>query len=457
MSEQTKAMTRIEGLVDENSFVEIGSYVTARATDFSLSEKKEKGDGVVCGYATIDGKLVFVYSQDASVLGGSLGEMHAKKIIKLYEMAMKMGAPVIGMIDCAGVRLEEAADGLFAFGELFKAQTLASGIVPQIQAIFGKCGGGMALSAGTADFVFMEEKDGALFVNAPNTLDGNYKEKLDTASAAYQAENTGLVDGTGSADDILNEIRQLITLLPSNNLESAVQDGTDDLNRLTGQLEGSTDVREIISVTADNGLFAETKKAYGKDVVTGFIRLDGVTVGVVGNAEEKLTSAGCEKAAGFVTFCDAFEIPILTFTGVAGFASELEEEKRMAKAAAAMTYAFANATTPKINVIFSDSYGSAYTAMNSKSLGCDIVYALEDVKTGLMDAAMAAKILAGASGDVAEIRAAFEEKQTAEASARRGYVDEIITASDLRKQILIALEMLFNKREDVPYKKHAAK
>ena len=161
MSEQTKAMTRIEGLVDENSFVEIGSYVTARATDFSLSEKKEKGDGVVCGYATVDGKLVFVYSQDASVLGGSLGEMHAKKIIKLYEMAMKMGAPVVGMIDCSGVRLEEAGDGLFAFGELFKAQTLASGIVPQIQAIFGKCGGGMALSAGVADFVDMEEKGGA--------------------------------------------------------------------------------------------------------------------------------------------------------------------------------------------------------------------------------------------------------------------------------------------------------
>ena len=457
MSEQTKAMTRIEGLVDESSFVEIGAYVTARETDFSLSEKTEKGDGVVTGYATVDGRLVFVYSQDSAVLGGSLGEMHAKKIVRLYEMAMKMGAPVIGLIDCAGVRLEEAADGLYAFGELFKVQAKASGIVPEIQAVFGKCGGGMALSAGIADFVFMEEKNGSLFVNAPNTLDGNYKEKVNTASAAYQAESTGLVDLAGSEDEILTAIRALIAVLPSNNEEPAVSETTDDLNRLTGQLEGVTDAKEIISVIGDNGLFVETKKEFAKDAVTGFIRLDGVTVGVAASAEEKLTAAGCEKIGSFVTFCDAFEIPVLTLTGVTGFAAEIDEEKTMAKAASLMTYAFTNATVPKINVIFKDSYGSAYTALNSKSLGADIVYALEGVKIGLMDAAMAAKILAKDAASLNEVKAAFDEKQTAEASARRGYVDEIVTASTLRKNVLLALEMLFNKREDVPYKKHSAK
>ncbi|MBR0086507.1 MAG: carboxyl transferase [Lachnospiraceae bacterium] len=457
MSEQTKALARIEGLADEGSFVEIGAYVTARETDFSLSEKKEAGDGVVTGYATIERKLVFVYSQDAAVLGGSLGEMHAKKIIRLYEMAMKMGAPIIGLIDCAGVRLEESTDGLYAFGELFKVQAKASGIVPEIQIVFGKCGGGMALSAGVADFVFMEEKNAALFVNAPNTLDGNYKEKINTASAAYQAANTGLVDGAGTEDEVLEAVRSLVAILPSNNEEPAVQETQDDLNRLTGQLEGVKDVKEIISVVADYGQFVEVKKEYGKDVTAGFIRLDGITVGVVGNAEEKISAAGCEKTAAFVTFCDAFEIPVLTLTGVTGFASEIEEEKNMAKAASLMTYAFANTTVPRIGVVVADSYGSAYTAMNSKAIGCDIVYALEGVKIGLMDAGMAAKILAKDAKDIPEVRAAFDEKQTAEASARRGYIDEIVSASTLRKNILIALEMLFNKREEAPYKKHAAK
>lgn len=457
MSEQTKAMTRIEGLVDENSFVEIGAYVTARETDFSLSEKTEKGDGVVTGYATVEGKLVFVYSQDSSVLGGSLGEMHAKKIIRLYEMAMKTGAPVIGLIDCSGVRLEEATDGLYAFGELFRIQAKASGMIPEIQAIFGKCGGGMALSAGLADFVFMEDKEAALFVNAPNTLDGNYKEKLNTASAAFQAENTGLVDMTGSADEILEAMRALIAVLPSNNEDPAVQDSLDDLNRLTGQLEGCKDVKEIASVIADNGIFVETKKEFAKDVVTGFVRLDGITAGIIGNAEEKITSSGCSKVSAFVTFCDAFEIPVITLTAVKGFAAEIEEEKAMAKEAALMTYAFANATVPKINVIIGDSYGTAYTAMNAKAVGADIVYAVEDAKIGVMDADMAAKILARDQAELASVKAAFEKKQNAEASAKRGYIDEIVEAQNLRKNILLALEMLYNKREDMPLKKHSAK
>ena len=453
-NELTKAKARIAALADEGSFVELGARVKARSTDFAASCDAE-GDGVVTGYATVAGKLVYIYSQEPSVYGGSLGEMHAEKIAKLYDLAMKMGAPVIALVDCSGVRLEESTDALNGFGKLFLSQAKASGLVPQITAVYGRCGGGMAISAGLSDFVFMEAKNAQLFVNAPNTLDGNYVEKCDTAKAEYQAKNSGIVDCIGSEDEIAAGIRALVSILPSNNEEAAVEDGQDDLNRMTAELEGVTDAKAIISSVADSYVFVETKKEYAKDIVTGFIRLDGVTTGVLANAEEKLSPEGLKKAASFVNFCDAFEIPVVSFTSADGFTATVAAEKDLAKAASDLVYAFANATVPKISVITGDTYASAYTIMNSKAIGADIVYAVEDARVGIMEASSAAKIIGGE--DLSEVAGKFDEKQTALAAAGRGYVDELISMSTLRKNILIALEMLFNKRGDEPFKKHGSR
>ncbi|MCI7262905.1 MAG: carboxyl transferase, partial [Clostridiaceae bacterium] len=213
---QSAASLRIASLLDDNSFVEIGGKVTARATDFNLSEKETPSDGVISGYGVIDGYLVFVYSQDASVLGGTIGEMHAKKIARLYDFAMKTGAPVIGLIDCAGIRLQEATDALNALGEIYQKQAAASGVIPQITAVFGTCGGGLAIVPGMTDFTFMEEKKAKVFVNSPNALEGNEVSKCDTAGADYQSKETGLIDYVGTQEDILSQIRMLVSLLPSN-------------------------------------------------------------------------------------------------------------------------------------------------------------------------------------------------------------------------------------------------
>lgn len=238
---QSLAGTRITSLLDANSFVEIGQSVTARNTDFNMTEKKAPSDGVITGYGVIDGNLVYVYSQDVSVLNGTVGEMHAKKITRLYDMAMKTGAPVIGLIDCAGLRLQEATDALEAFGEIYMKQTLASGLIPQITGIFGTCGGGMALVPALTDFTFVEEKKGKLFVNTPNALAGNNISKCDTSAAKFQSEETGLVDGIGTEDEILGKIRELVTYLPSNCEDTdSYMECTDDLNRVCEDIENCT-------------------------------------------------------------------------------------------------------------------------------------------------------------------------------------------------------------------------
>jgi len=453
MNDSSNAKNRILSLVDEGSFIEIGASVCARATDFDLDKKNAAGDGVITGYGTMDGKLVYIYSQDKAVLGGALGEMHAKKILRMYDMAMKMGAPVIGLIDSCGMRLEESVDALEGFGLLYEAQAKASGMVPEIQVIYGQCGGALALSAGLADFVYMVDGS-ALFVNAPNTLEGNSKEKCDTASGKFMSENSGIVDFAGTEEDVVAQVRELVAMLPANNIETAVKDTDDDLNRLTADLEGVTDIRSIASVIADNFKFVETKKEYGKSFVTGLLTLDGVTVGIVGNQEEYLEADGLKKAASFVNFCDAFDLPIVSFTNALGFEASIANEKNVAKAASELLYAFANATVPKINVILKKAYASAYIMMNSKASGADFVYAVEDAKIGIMDANMAAKII---GGDLEETAKAFDEKQTVEASLKRGYVDAEIQMTSLRKNVLVALEMLFNKRVDEPFKKHGTK
>ena len=456
---QSPAGRRIAELLDGNSFVEIGGQVTARSTDFNLQEMNTPSDGVITGYGVIDGNLVYVYSQDVSVLNGTLGEMHAKKIVRLYEMAGKMGAPVIGLIDCAGIRLQEGVDALNAFGEIYLQQTLASGVVPQITAVFGSCGGGLSVVPGLSDFTFMEEKDAKLFVNAPNTVAGNRKEKCDSASAKFQAEEAGTVDMVGSESDILAQIRRLVTWLPANNEDDASYDEcVDDLNRSCAELQGvQYSAPFILSTISDGKEFFETKADYARDMVTGFIRLNGVTVGAVANGEQEMSARGAQKAADFVNFCDAFNIPVLTVTNVKGYKASLCSERNLAKAAARLTYAFANATVPKVNVIAGEAFGSAYVTMNSKGLGADLVFAWKDAKIGMMDARMAAKVMyadadAQTQSEKAKEYAALQD--SVEAAARRGYVDAVIDAADTRKQVIGAFEMLFTKREGRPDKKH---
>lgn len=470
---ENSASRRIAMLLDEGSFVEIGGAVTARSTDFNLQTKDTPADGVITGYGVIDGSLVYVYSQDATVLKGSVGEMHAKKIANIYDMAMKMGAPVIGLVDCAGLRLQEATDALEAFGSLYFKQSMASGVIPQITGIFGMCGGGLAVVPGLTDFTFMESKEGKLFVNSPNALEGNIASKCDTSSAEYQSKTAGLVDGIGDEADILGQIRVLISMIPANNEDDlSYSECLDDLNRVcTDIVNAAEDTGIALAAISDSNVFFETKKEYAKDMVTGFIRLNGMTVGAVanrskvydaeGNVAEEFDKAlsvdGCKKAIDFVNFCDAFSIPVLTLTNVTGFTATIESEKNMARAVARLTYTFANATVPKVNVIVGKAYGSAYVAMNSKSIGADMVYAWPTAEIGMMDASLAAKIMyADADADTLKEKAAeYKELQSSPVSAaRRGYVDAIIEPADTRKYVIGAFEMLFTKREDRPAKKH---
>ena len=338
--------------------------------------------------------------------------------------------------------------------------------------IIGGGPAGLAAAAALSDFTFMAE-NGKLFVNSPNTIPGNTTDKCDTASAKFQSEESGIVDGVGSEEEILGEIRSLVAILPANNEDNdAYDECTDDLNRVCADLENAAeDAALALSMISDNGVFIETKKAYAKDMVTGFIRLNGMTVGVVANRskvynaeaeveaefDSVLTVDGCKKATDFVNFCDAFNIPVVTLTNVTGFEASKCSEKSLAREAAKLTYAFANATVPKVNLIIGKAYGSAYVTMNSKSIGADMVYAWPTAEIGMMDSTLAAKIMY-ADSDAETINAKASEYREIQSSpisaARRGYVDTIIEPADTRKYLIGAFEMLFTKREDRPAKKH---
>ncbi len=475
-SNDSLAMQRILKLVDENSFMEIGSLVTARNTDFNLADNATPSDGVITGHGLVDGNLVFVYSQDAAVLNGTIGEMHAKKIAAVYDMAMKMGAPVVGLIDCAGVRLQESVDALEGMGTIYAKEVEASGVIPQISAVFGNCGGGLSVVPALSDFAFIEESKGRMFLNSPNAIDGNRVDKCDTAAAKFQSEENGCIDAVGSEDDILGQIRELIGMLPLNNEgDIYTTDCEDDLNRVCENLDTMKgDPRFVLSEISDGHTFFETKKDYAKNMVTGFVKLNGMTVGAVANCTEvydeegkkvesfdaALSARGCNKAAEFVSFCDAFEIPVLTLTNVSGFKACMCSEKNLAKALARMTAAFAQATCPKVNLITGEAYGSAYVAMNSKSVGADFVYAWTGAKIGTMNAESAAKIMyADASAKVlAEKAKEYENLQSSVLSAaRRGYVDLILEPADTRKYLVDAFELLYTKCAGAPDKKHGTK
>lgn len=466
------AKDRIASLVDENSFVELGAGITKRSTDFNMQEKSVPADGVITGYGLIQNNPVYVYSQDASALNGTIGEMHAKKIAHIYELAMKTGVPVIGLIDCAGMRLQESTDALAGFGQIYKMKAKASGVIPQISAIFGNCGGGVAVMAAMSDFTFMEQNNGKLFVNSPNTLEGNYTDKLDTASADFQ-KTASVVDVICDGEaNVFENVRNLVSILPENNNEiGGMEECLDDLNRLVPDFAAEVkDPAAALEDLGDNNFFLELKKDFAKEMVTGFISLDGMTVGCVANRtavygedgseqesfEARLTSDGCDKAASFIKTCDAFNIPVLTLTNVEGFATTVEEEKTIASKAAALTAAFAEADVPKVNLITGNAYGSAYITMNSKHIGADMVFALPDAKIGMMDAQVAAKIMYAddKDADLAARAAEFAAQSGTEAAAARGYIDSIISPEAARKQLIFAFELLFTKSEYPIGKKH---
>ena len=471
-SNTMSAKDRIASLVDENSFVELGAGITKRSTDFNMQEKSVPADGVITGYGLIQNNPVYVYSQDASALNGTIGEMHAKKIAHIYELAMKTGVPVIGLIDCAGMRLQESTDALAGFGQIYKMKAKASGVIPQISAIFGNCGGGVAVMAAMSDFTFMEQNNGKLFVNSPNTLEGNYTDKLDTASADFQ-KSASVVDMICDGEaEVFENVRNLVSILPENNNEiGGMEECLDDLNRLVPDFAAEIkDPAAALEDLGDNNFFLELKKDFAKEMVTGFISLDGMTVGCVANRtavygedgseqesfEARLTSDGCDKAASFLKTCDAFNIPVLTLTNVEGFATTVEEEKTIASKAAALTAAFAEADVPKVNLITGNAYGSAYITMNSKHIGADMVFALPDAKIGMMDAQVAAKIMYAddKDADLSAKAAEFAAQSGTEAAAARGYIDSIISPEAARKQLIFAFELLFTKSEYPIGKKH---
>lgn len=460
MSETQKAAgRRITSLLDANSFVEIGGGVTARSTDFNLSAKAAPSDGVITGYGTVDGRVVYVYSQDAAVLNGTIGEMHARKIAHIYRLARKTGAPVVAMIDCGGLRLEEASDALNALGGIYRQQVLSSGVVPLLTAVYGSCGGGLTILPAISDFTFMETA-GKFFVNSPDSIEGSNADLLDNTTAQFRMKK-GQADFAGTEEEMAASMRELLSFLPQNNEDEGLAENCgDDLNRSTaGLLSTIGDSAETLKLISDGGQFFEVKPGHADSMVTGFIRLNGYTVGAVANRGESDTicAMGALKAASFIKFCDAFNIPLLTLANAARIRATVKTEESFPQAGAALAYAYANATVPKVTVVTGKAYGTPYILMGSKSLGADMVFAYSTSEIGTMDAASAAKILAeGASSDkLKETADAYTAlQQSAHSAAARGYVDSIIDDADTRKYVIGAFEMLYTKREYRPDKKH---
>ena len=432
----TTAHKRIASILDEGSFVEIGAYVTARDAASDPSEEAY-GDGVVTGYGTIGGCLMYVYAQNPDYAGGSLGEMHAAKIAKIYDLAMDMGAPVLALLDCAGVRLSEGIDSLQSFGTLFRNQSRACGTVPQITVVYGNCGGGLAVSAAMSDFVFMAE-GAKLFLTSPNAVKGNYEGKCDTAAAKFQSEKVGVCDAVGSEAEIAKEVKELVAMLPENYLDDfSATENADSLNRSVAGID-KADKAEMIRMIADDGKFFEVKKDYGKEVVAGLIRIGGNTVGVVANADGKLGYLGARKAEKLISFCDSFGIPVLTLADVDGFWTCEENERNLSVRLAELIDAYSAASVPMVTVVTGHAYGTAGIAMGSKSLGTDVVYAWKSAKVGLMDESL-----------LKDIDESFDKsKNTALYSAKRGYVDDIIDPAETRQRVAAALEMLYTKAFD---------
>ncbi|MEG1880403.1 MAG: carboxyl transferase domain-containing protein, partial [Oscillospiraceae bacterium] len=426
-------------------------------------------------------RLVYAYAQDFTVIGGSLGEMHAAKICKVMDMAVKMGAPIVGINDSGGARIQEGLDSLKGFGDIFYRNTLASGVIPQISIILGPCAGGAVYSPAICDFIFMVDKTSQMFITGPSVVKSVTGEDV-TFEELGGAETHTTKSGVAGVmckneEECFTQVKDLLSYLPSNNLEIAADLGCDDdLNRLSETLTNvvpedankAYDIKDVISEVVDNGGFFEVFKNFAQNIVTGFARMNGQTVGIIANQPKfKAGSLDCDssdKGARFVRFCDGFNIPLITFTDVPGYLPGVSEEHNgVIRHGAKLLYAFSEATVPKINVIVRKAYGGAYIAMNSKHLGADMVFAWPTAEIAVMGPAGAANIIfkrdIASSSDPINARkekiAEYTEKfANPYVAASRGYVDDVIEPDSTRPRIISALEMLMSKRETRPSKKH---
>ncbi len=475
------ARERINLLLDEDSFIEIDAFVKHRCTNFEMRDAEAASDGVVTGYGTVDGRLVFVYAQDFTVLGGSLGEMHAAKINKVQDMALKMGAPIVGINDSGGARIQEGVDALSGYGKIFYRNTISSGVIPQISAIMGPSAGGAVYSPALTDFIFMVEKTSQMFITGPQVIKSVTGE--DVSQEELGGANThNSISGVAHFKDntekeSIERIRTLLSYLPSNNLEAPpVYEVTDDINRVEETLNELVpvnpnkpyDMKEIIKLLADNGELFEIQEYFAQNIITGFIRLNGKTIGVVANQPKVL--AGCldinasDKAGRFIRTCDAFNIPLLNLVDVPGFLPGTDQEYGgIIRHGAKMLYAYSEATVPKVTLIVRKAYGGAYLAMCSKDLGADQVFAWPNAEIAVMGPDGAANIIfkhdiADSDDPIATRKEKIEEYRDTVANpyiaAERGFVDDVIVPSITRPRIISAFDMLESKRESNPAKKH---
>ncbi len=475
------ARERIKLLFDEGSFVEMDTFVSHRCTNFGMENVEAPGDGVVTGYGTIDGRLVFAFAQDFTVLGGSLGEYHAEKIVKVQNMALKMGAPIIGLNDSGGARIQEGVTSLSGFGKIFYNNTIASGVIPQIAVIMGPCAGGAVYSPAIMDYVFMVDKTSQMFITGPQVIKTVTGEEISAEKlGGAMAHNSisGVAHFIGKNDeDTLASVRKLISYLPSNNLETPpVYESTDDPNRLIPEFNEiipenpnkAYDIYDIITKLADNGEYYDVMPHYAKNIVTCYIRLDGQTVGVIANQPKFY--AGCldinasDKAARFIRRCDAFNIPLLTLTDVPGFLPGVSQEHGgIIRHGAKMLYAYSEATVPKVTMILRKAYGGAYIGMCNKELGADMVLAWPSAEIAVMGAEGAANIVFKKEIEEADDPIAKRQEKIAEyenrfnnpyRAAELGYVDDVIEPATARQRVISAFDMLASKRESLPAKKH---
>lgn len=475
------ARERVELLLDQGSFIEIDAFVEHRSVEFGMDKTEAPADGVVTGYGTVDGRPVYIFAQDFTVVGGSLGEMHAMKIAKVLDMAMKNGVPVIGINDSGGARIQEGVDALKGYGDIFFRNTMASGVIPQIAVIMGPCAGGAVYSPALMDFIFMVDKTSQMFITGPQVVQAVTGESItaEQLGGAMTHNSTSGVAHFMYSDEksCIEGIRKLLSFLPSNNLEDApLYECHDDLNRLVPDLNYIVpdnpnkpyDVKDIIVAVVDNGDFFEVQPYYAQNIVVGFARMNGKTVGIVANQPKIMAGSldinASDKAARFVRFCDAFNIPLITFTDVPGYLPGVgQEHGGVIRHGAKLLYAYSEATVPKINVILRKAYGGAYIAMSSRHLGADMVFAWPTAEIAVMGPDGAANIIfrkeiessdnpmATRAEKIEEYRSRFANPYKA---AARGYVDDVIMPEETRPRLIAALEMLASKREERPAKKH---
>ena len=475
------ARERIAMLLDSGSFVEVDAFVEHRSTAFNMAETKAPGEGVVTGYGTVDGRLVFVYAQDFTVIGGSLGEMHAKKICKIMDMAVKMGAPLIGMNDSGGARIQEGIAALSGFGDIFYRNTLASGVIPQISVIMGPCAGGAVYSPAITDFVFMVEKTSQMFITGPSVAKSVLGVDVtadELGGADVHSTKSGVAHFKASSEEeCIENIKKLLSYLPSNNLEDAPYENSEDpINRLSetlttivpDEMNKAYDMKNVISEIVDSGSFMEILPDFATNIIIGFARMNGSSVGIVANQPNvksgSLDIDSSDKAARFIRFCDCFNIPLVTLTDVPGYLPGIEQEHGgIIRHGAKLLYAYSEATVPKINVIVRKAYGGAYIAMSSKHVGADAVFAWPTAEIAVMGPDGAANIIfkkdiEASSDPISARQEKIQEYRDKLANpyeaAKLGYIDDIIEPDSTRPRIIAALEMLASKRETRPSKKH---